>query len=127
VLLLFVLVRSLLRHDGLASAALVAIMLIPAALGAGETAFFTLPALALWMLTWVLLLLRFGLLAASVGLFVYDVIYVLPITTDIASWRGGLTPPVLLLLVLLCVTAFRNAVGGTGLRRYLAPDPRSRP
>ena len=31
------------------------------------------------------------------------------------------------LLAILAVAAFRNAVGGTGLRRYLAPEPSSRP
>ena len=127
VLLLFVLVRSLLRRDGLAALALVAIMLLPTAVGAAEGAWFAVPAAVVWTLTWVLLLLRFGLLAASVGLFVYELLYVFPITTDLQSWKAGPTLLALLLLALLAVTAFRNAVGGTGLRRYLAPEPGSRP
>jgi hypothetical protein len=127
VLLLFVLVRSMLRRDGLAAPALVVIMLLPSALGADETAWYTLPIVAVWTLTWILLLLRFGLLAASVGLCVYDLLYVFPITTDLQSWKAGPTLLALLLLALLCVTAFRNAVGGTGLRRYLAAEPGSRP
>src|SRR4029450_13230856 len=39
-------------------------------------------------------------------------------------------PPPLLalpLLALLCIFALRNSLGGTGLRRYLAPEPTSRP
>jgi hypothetical protein len=77
--------------------------------------------------SWILLLLRFGLLAASVGLCVYDLLYVFPITTDLQSWKAGPTLLALLLLALLGVMAFRNAVGGTGLRRYLAAEPSSRP
>ena len=127
VLLLFVLVRSLLRRDGLAALALAAIMLLPTAVGAAEGAWFAVPAAVVWTLSWVLLLLRFGLLAASVGLFVYELLYVFPITTDLQSWKAGPTLLALLLLALLAVTAFRNAVGGTGLRRYLAPEPGSRP
>jgi serine/threonine-protein kinase len=127
VLLLFVLVRSVLRRDGLATPVLIAIMLLPSALGAGATAWYTVPIVAVWTLSWILLLLRFGLLAASVGLFVYELLYVFPITTELASWKAGPTLLALGLLALLAVAAFRNAVGGTGLRRYLAAEPASRP
>ena len=127
VLLLYVLLRSVLLRDGLATAALVVILLLPSALGAGEDAWYTLPVLVVWMLTWIGLLLRFGLLAASVGPFVYEVLYVFPITSDLSSWKAGPTLLVLPLLALLAVVAFRNTVGGTGLRRYLAPEPTSRP
>ena len=127
VLLLYVLLRSVLRRDGLAAPALVLILLLPSTLGAGEAAWYTLPVMLVWMVTWILLLLRFGLLAASVGPFVYEMLYVFPITTDLSSWKAGPTLLVLPLLALLAVSAFRNAVGGTGLRRYLAPEPSSRP
>jgi hypothetical protein len=127
VLLLFVLIRSLLRHDGLAAAALVAIMLVPSALGADATAWFTLPIMLVWMVSWIAILLHFGLLAASVGPFVYEILYVFPITSDLSSWKAGPTLLALPLLALLSVIAFRNAVGSTGLRRYLAPEPSSHP
>jgi hypothetical protein len=127
VLLLFVLVRSALRRDWLAVPALVAIVLLPNAPGMGDAAWYTLPIMGFWTLTWILLLLRFGLLAACIGPFVYDVLYLFPITNDLSSWRGDATVVALPLLALLCVIAFRNAVGGTGLRRYLAPEPSSRP
>ena len=107
--------------------ALVVILLLPSALGAGEAAWFTLPVLVVWTLTWILLLLRFGLLAAIVGPFVYEMLYVFPLTTDLPSWKAGPTLLALPLLALLAVAAFRNALGGTGLRRYLAPEPSSRP
>lgn len=126
-LLLYVLVRSVVRRDGLAVPGLTLIMLVPAALGAGPTAWLALPVMALWTVTWILLLLRFGLLAAIVGLFVYELLYVFPITTDLSSWKAGPTLLSLSLLALFGVAAFRNAVGGTGLRRYLAVEPASRP
>jgi serine/threonine-protein kinase len=127
VLLLYVLLRSVLRRDALAGLALGVILLLPSVLGAGGTAWFTLPVLVVWMTTWLLLLLRFGLLAASVGPFVYEMLYVFPITSDLSSWKAGPTLLILPLLALLAVAAFRNAVGGTGLRRYLASEPSSRP
>jgi hypothetical protein len=125
VLLLFVLIRSVLRHDGLAAGALVAIMLVPSALGADATAWYTLPIMLVWMISWIAILLHFGLLAASVGPFVYEILYVFPITSDLSSWKAGPTLLALPLLALLSVIAFRNAVGSTGLRRYLAPEPSS--
>jgi len=79
------------------------------------------------MVTWILLLLRFGLLAAWVGEFVWEVLYIFPITTDLASWKAAPTLLALPLLALLCIFALRNSLGGTGLRRYLAPEPTSRP
>ena len=127
VLLLYVLLRSVFQRDGLAALALVVILLLPSALGAGETPWYTLPVLFVWMLTWILLLLRFGLLAASVGPFVYEMLYVFPITADLSSWKAGPTLLIVPFLAILAVIAFRNAVGGTGLRRYLAPEPSSRP
>ena len=127
ILLLYVLLRSVLRRDGLASLALVVLLLLPSVLGAGEAAWFTLPVSIIWTLTWIVLLLRFGLLAASVGPFVYELLYWFPITSELSSWKAGPTLLILPLLALLAVMAFRNAVGGTGLRRYLAPEPSSRP
>ena len=73
------------------------------------------------------MLLRFGLLAAWIGELVYTVLYVFPLTTDLASWKAAPTLLALPLLALLCVFALRNSLGGTGLRRYLAPEPSSRP
>ena len=83
--------------------------------------------MAVWLLSWIWLLLRFGLLAACIGNFAADVLYAFPITADLQSWKAGPTLFVLPLVALLCVWAFRNAVGGTGLRRYLASDVPSAP
>jgi hypothetical protein len=128
VLLLYVLVRSVVRRDGLAAPVLVAILLVQGALSVSQASWwYALPIMGAWTLTWILLLLRFGLLAACVGPFVYDLLYVFPLTADLASWRAGPTLLTLPLLAVLCVVAFRNAVGGTGIRRYLVPEPSSRP
>ncbi len=126
-LLLFVLVRALLRSDVLAILALAAVLIAPTGFGMGDSPWLAVPISLAMMVTWILLLLRFGLLAAWVGEFVYDVLYVFPITTDLASWKAGPTLAALPLLALLCVAAFRVTLGGTGLRRYLAPEPTSRP
>ena len=127
ILLLFVLGRIVLRRDSLAVGALALILLVPSALGAGAGAWFYVPITVAWTMSWMLLLLRFGLLAAIVGPLVYEMLYVFPITTELQSWKAGPTLLALPLLALLTVTAFRNALGGTGLRRYLAPEPTSRP
>jgi len=126
-LLLFVLLRSLLRRDALAIVALGAIMIVPALLAGGEAIAYQLPTMTVWLMSWIWLLLRFGLLAAIVGSFAIDLLYSLPLTTDLQSWKAGPTLLVLPLVALLCVWAFRTAIGGTGLRRYLAPDSPSAP
>ncbi|HVQ25336.1 MAG TPA: hypothetical protein VMV01_09160, partial [Planctomycetota bacterium] len=126
-LLLWVLVRMLLRRDALAIAAVTVVLIGPSGFGMGESPWLAIPISVAVMVTWILLLLRFGLLAAWVGEFVWEVLYIFPITTDLASWKAAPTLLALPLLALLCIFALRNSLGGTGLRRYLAPEPTSRP
>ena len=90
-LLLFVLLRTLLRRDALAIAALAVVLIGPNGFGVGESAWLAVPISIVVMVTWILLLLRFGLLAAWIGEFVYEVLYVFPITTDLASWKAAPT------------------------------------
>jgi hypothetical protein len=127
VLLLFVLARLLLRRDSLAAAAVTLAVLAPNAATAGPMAWFLVPALALWMASWIVILLRFGLLSAIVGLFAYDLLIIFPLTADLSGWTAGPTLLALPLLAILAVLATRHAVGGTGLRRYLAGEASSRP
>ncbi len=127
VLLLFVLLRLLLRKDALAMAALAAVTCLPSALGAWDAAFVGAALTVLWTVSWILLLLRFGLLAAVVGFFANGLLVSLPLTTDLSSWTAGPTVLAVFLVALLAITAFRNAVGGTGLRRALAGEVASRP
>jgi len=117
----------LLRRDALAVAALAVVLIGPNGFSMGESYWLGVPISVAVMVTWILLLLRFGLLAAWIGEFVYTVLYVFPLTTDLASWKAAPTLLALPLLALLCVFALRNSLGGTGLRRYLAPEPSSRP
>jgi serine/threonine-protein kinase len=127
VLLLFVLARLLLRRDALAAAAVTVAVLGPNVATAGSMAWFLIPALALWAASWIVLLLRFGLLAAIVGMFAHNLLTDFPLTADLSAWTAGPTLLVLPLLVILAVLALRHALGGTGLRRYLAGEASSRP
>jgi len=126
-LLLFVLARLLLRKDVLAAAAVVAILLVPQAAAGGETLWLSLATMAVWAIAWILLLLRFGLLAATVGLFAHDLLVYLPLRADLSAWTAGPTIVTLPLLAVLAALALRHALGGTGLRRYLAGEASSRP
>jgi len=126
-MLLFVLARLLLRRDALAAAAVVLLLLAPGAVAGGESAWFSLPVMAVWYVSWILLLLRFGLLAAIVGLFAHDLLFTLPLTADLTAWTAGPTLLALPLVAVLALGASRIALGGTGLRRYLAGEAASRP
>jgi hypothetical protein len=126
-LLLFVLIRLLLRKDALAIAGVAAITILPNALGASDAAWIGAAVSVVWAVSWILLLLRFGLLAAIVGLLANDLFESIPLTTDLSSWTAGPTLLALPLVGLLAVTAFRNALGGTGLRRYLEGEAASKP
>jgi hypothetical protein len=80
-----------------------------------------------WAVSWIALLLRFGLLAAIVGIFANEVLESLPLTTDLSSWTAGPTLAAVALVALLAIAASRAAIGGTGLRRALAAEAASRP
>ena len=75
--------------------------------------------------SYAFVLLRFGLLAACAGPFFANCFNAFPYTTDLGSWHAGPTLTVLPVVAVLAVLAFRTAVGGSGLRRYLAGEARS--
>jgi eukaryotic-like serine/threonine-protein kinase len=127
VLLLFVLLRLLLRRDALTMAAVAAIWIVPSTLATWDTAWVSAVVSVIWAVAWILLLLRFGLLAAIVGFFACDLLESLPLTTDLASWTAAPTLLLVALLGTLAVVSFRNAAGGLGLRRALAGEAASRP
>jgi hypothetical protein len=122
VLLLFVLMRILLRNDLLAMAGIAACIVVPYML-----AWLAALEALIWAVTWIALLLRFGLLAATVGYFANEILENLPLTTDLSSWTAGPTLAAVALVAFVAVAAFRAAAGGTGLRRALAGEPASRP
>jgi hypothetical protein len=126
-LLLFVLTRLLVRSDLLAMAAIAAFTVVPSVLGAPDAPWVAGLMAVAWAVSWIALLLRFGLLAAIVGFFVNEVLESLPLTTDLSSWTAGPTLMATTLVGLLAIAAFRSAAGATGLRRALASDSASRP
>jgi hypothetical protein len=127
VLLLFVLMLILLRNDLLAMAGIAACIVVPYMLAAPETPWLAALEALIWAVTWIALLLRFGLLAATVGYFANEILENLPLTTDLSSWTAGPTLAAVALVAFVAVAAFRAAAGGTGLRRALAGEPASRP
>jgi hypothetical protein len=127
ILLLFVLLRLLLRKDALAMAAVALVACIPSVLGAWDAAWAAAILGVVWAVTWILLLLRFGLLAAIVALFANDLLQSLPLTTDLTSWTAAPTLVGVALAGSLATFALRNAIGGTGFRRALAVEAASRP
>jgi len=127
-LLLFVLIRLVLRTDALAIAGVAVITILPSTLAATSSAWiFGGVTSVVWVVTWILLLLRFGLLAAMVGLLADHLFENLPLTTDLSSWTSAPTLAATVLLGFIAIFAFRSAAGGTGLRRALAGEPASRP
>jgi len=127
VLLLFVLTRLLLRSDLLAMAGIAAFAVATSLLGAGDARWMDAAVSVVWAVSWIAILLRFGLLAAIVGHLANDVLESLPLTTDLSAWTAGPTLAAVTLVGLLALVAFRGAVGATGLRRALAGELSSRP
>ena len=117
-LLLYLILRLVLRRELPAVLALVAILSLIIATES-EPLWLSVPIGLLCMGSWVFVLLRFGLLAACAGLFFANCLMAFPYTTDLGTWQAGPTLTVLPLVVVLAVLAFRAALGGSGLRRYL--------
>jgi hypothetical protein len=127
VLLLFVLMRLLLRRDLLAMAGVAVVTVVPGVLGTPDALWLAAVVPVVWAVSWIALLLRFGLLAAIVGLFANEILESLPLTTDLGAWTAGPTLAAMGLLALLAIGSFRAAAGATGLRRALAGEPASGP
>ena len=94
-----------------------------------ENLWLMLPLAAIAWASFVVLLLRFGLLAAVTAVWTGNMLALPPLLYEPGSWIGSATPVVIPLLIGMAVLAFRGATGGhSGLRRYLAGDvPSSRP
>ena len=123
-LLLFLVLRFVTRHDLLAAGLVVAIMVAAVVGSASDQGWLLAAAFGLAIYgSYVYVLLRLGVLAAITGWCTLDLLAVPPQSTDAGSWTASATVVVVPLLGLLAIGAFRTAVGGhLGLRRYLGGD-----
>jgi hypothetical protein len=111
-LLLFLVLRFLLRRDVLAAAALVA-LLTALEVAQEETAWVMVPVAVVVYAAYAVLLLRFGVLSAIAGVFTLQILVDMPLLPDPGRWTGSATVVVVPLLILLAVLAFRSAASGT--------------
>jgi hypothetical protein len=128
-LLLFLVLRLVSRHDRVAAALVVAFLVAGDLGGSKENAWLMLPFVVAAWGAFVAVMLRFGVLAAITAILTLDLLSFPPLVYAPGSWTGAATLVVLPLVIGLAVMAFRSAIGGhSGLRRYLAGDaPSSRP
>ena len=128
-LLLFLILRLVTRRDWIAAILVVAFILSGELAESKDNLWLLLPLAAAAWGSFMLLLLRFGLLAAITAVLTANLLAFPPLLYASGSWTGSATPFVLPLLMLLAVLAFRGASGGhSGLKRYLAGEtPSSRP
>jgi hypothetical protein len=126
-LLLYLILRFVLRREIPTVLAFVVILTVVATVQS-DPLWLGLSAGLVVMASYVFVLLRFGLLAACVGPFFANGFAAFPLTTDFGRWYAGPTLVVIPLLAVLAILAFRTALGGSGLRRYLAGEnPATRP
>jgi serine/threonine-protein kinase len=110
----FFLLRSLLRRSWLAAAMLVSLIVFPTAylsVWPAVTASFDLVVISL--LLWVVA--QFGVLAATIALFVEAFLASLPLTSDFSAWYAGSTWFALVILVGMALWSFRITLAGRPL------------
>jgi hypothetical protein len=129
-LLLFLVLRLLTRRDSIAAVLLVGFLLIGDLTEAGEARevlWVTAPLAALAWSAYIVLLLRYGVLAAVVTAFTADLLMGTSLLYAPGRWTGTNALVVVPLLIALAVSAYRSAIGGRkALDRYLgdvAPGP----
>jgi len=126
-LLLFLVLRFVLRRDALAIAGLVLVLSALQSWGQLQPWWLWLGIGLVVMGSWVFALFRFGLLTAIAGMFVADTLLTSPLTTSLGSWHATPTLVAVAVVVTIGVLSFRAARGGSGLRRYLAGELPTRP
>jgi hypothetical protein len=126
-LLLYLILRFVLRREWLAVVALVAVLTGLQVAASTEPLWLNLPVRLVIMASYAFVLLRFGLLAAIAGPFLADTLLIMPLTMRLGTWYAGPTLFAVILVSLVTVLAFRTAQGGSGLRRYLAGEVASHP
>jgi hypothetical protein len=125
-LLLFLILRLVTRRDFIA-AALVVVFLVSGELAesseAKDVLWLVLPLAAIAWAAFVVLLLRFGALAAITAVWTADLLLGTAVRYAPGSWTGASGLVVVPLLLATAVLAFRSASGThSGLRRYLPGD-----
>jgi hypothetical protein len=114
-LLLMLVLRVLLRREWLAAAALIALMGTLTGLNSGiDPGIGVAVGLLLWSVP-CFVLLRFGLLTTSVGLFVIFLVGNLPLSGRLDQWTAGPTYLVVGVVAALAVLGFRAALAGRSL------------
>jgi hypothetical protein len=126
-LLLYLILRLVLRRDLPAALALVAVTTALSVVASSDPLWLTLPLVLALTSSYVFMLLRFGLLPTIGGWFVYECLCCFPLTMELGAWYAGPTMIVLPFVALLAVLTFRAARGGSELRRYLAGEMTSGP
>jgi hypothetical protein len=131
-LLLFVVLRMVLRRDLPAAVALVlliSLLTLPQTLSQGdEPLWLSLPVTLFASSLLVAMLLRFGLLVTIAGIWFSDVLSYTPHSLELDSWLGGGTVLVVPLVIALGGYAFRRATRRTpaaGPYRAVEPGPSS--
>ena len=118
-LLILLLLKRLLRNERLAAWALGILLTAVQALEQGSrgttSPWIAIPLAVVIMSSFTVLLLRFGLLSAAVGVTFVNGFLAMPLTTDLRSWSSGPTVILLLAATLLVGFAFR-ASQGMGVR-----------
>ena len=130
-LLLFLILRLLTRRDWIAAMFVVGVLVAGglAENGLNQSLWLLLPlAVCAWG-SFLLLLLRLGVLAAIMAVWTADTLAFTAMLYAPGSWTGSSVFVVVPLIVAMAVLAFRSSIGGhLGVRRYLAGEAyRSRP
>jgi len=107
----FVFLRLSLRSDRLALAVFIPVMAVMANQGAGNPAIDLLFA-AVWGALGIFFLLRVGLLALTVGLFVEFSLQSVTLTLDMSTWYAASSLSVLLLVAALAIYGARFSLAG---------------
>jgi len=110
---LFFLFRALFRREWLAAAAFVALFSAPSAFGSAALVNTTVAAVHCALM--IVILVRFGLLPLTVGMFVYNLLSNFPMTTDFSTWYASSTIFALAAVLALTAYAFHTALAGRRL------------
>jgi serine/threonine-protein kinase len=111
-LLFLFLFRALLRRDWAAGVAFVLLFAVAEAAGSGNPAIVFVTLLILDSLG-VLLIIRFGLLAAAAALaFEFCFLENFPLTTQLSSWYAGISLAGVLLMAVIACCSFYTSLGG---------------